>query len=484
MKNISNRIFDRTLNFSSLYSNMLDFKNLYLVFIQIDDDIKIVKVDTNDNFYQSEAKVYSVLYNQKLTPEIYIYHLCRIFYPDIEINNISSICIPYSTRLLNKTLQMCTNDGCFLKCEYSSNVDDFITMIKKLSDVDRFFKLSSVIPDSLIQTSENKFENKTPLDNGKNETPSGDEKNKTLLENEKNKIPLGVENNKTLSIEGYSKCKVEYSFINKTNIYLLFNKFNYVGYILTDVESDNNIDYSSNQKNEPDEDCYFRPLACWNRLKSNKFLVQSLFPEIELIDQITDVEMDNLYTSFLNSFLNRLKNPFENKQQFQQFYNNFKQSYLSLKNKTTSNASYPDSVEILSHIKNNYTFNNDIDHRIKFTELLNDIAYDMHVNESHIKFLKSILPQLLKELKLDKKRYSDGMYWYGIVKNCVKTDIPILPNSFSSEVDLNFSNLCKLYPGNCLASNNCDYLETGQINIIPPPFYGKKKRQLDLTKSK
>ena len=27
----------------------------------------------------------------------------------------------------------------------------------------------------------------------------------------------------------------------------------------------------------------------------------------------------------------------------------------------------------------------------------------MHVNESHIKFLKSILPQLLKELKLDKK---------------------------------------------------------------------------------
>ena len=61
---------------------------------------------------------------------------------------------------------------------------------------------------------------------------------------------MGVENNKTLSIEGYSKCKVEYSFINKTNIYLLFNKFNYVGYILTDVESDNNIDYSSNQKNE------------------------------------------------------------------------------------------------------------------------------------------------------------------------------------------------------------------------------------------
>lgn len=427
--------------------NMSNSTGLFLIFIQIDDDVKIVKVDTNDIFYQAEAKYYQVLYHQNLTPEIYVYNLCRIFYPNIELSNISATHVQYSTKILDDIMQTCTNNGCFLKSGYSSNIDEFITMIKKLYEVDKFFKLSSIISTIFNHTTSNEVKNKT--DQLKN-----------------------IDN----TIDGYSNSKVEYSFINKTNIHLLFNKYNYMGYILPDIEINNITDLNSENETEIDghQHVYFKPLTCWNRFKLNEKLVKSLFPEIEIIDQLTDFEIsDNLFLTLLNSFVNKLKNPFENKTQFEQLYDTFKKSCVSLKNKTTSNTTYPDSVELLSHIKNNYTFDNDIEHRIKFSKLLNDISNEMHIHESHLTFIKSILPQLLKELKLEKKRYSDGMYWFGIVKNNLKSDVT---NTEVYILDNKFENLCRQYPDKCITDNNCDYLKTDQIKtILPPRNNGKHK---------
>lgn len=69
-----------------------------------------------------------------------------------------------------------------------------------------------------------------------------------------------------------------------------------------------------------------------------------------------------------------------------------------------------------------YEITEDLEDRMKFSELYNVLLKEMKVEQDDDKkLLKNLLPKCLKDMELEKKRYSDGQYWYGL-KKIVKTD--------------------------------------------------------------
>lgn len=82
--------------------------------------------------------------------------------------------------------------------------------------------------------------------------------------------------------------------------------------------------------------------------------------------------------------------------------------------------------ETKQFINSYYEIVDDIEYRIKFTTLVNTIVEKLEItNNQHIKTLKQRLPYLLSDMKLKKKRYSDGMYWFGLKEKKFIISIPI-----------------------------------------------------------
>lgn len=74
-------------------------------------------------------------------------------------------------------------------------------------------------------------------------------------------------------------------------------------------------------------------------------------------------------------------------------------------------------TKILCYIKNYYNISNQQEKRIKVSTLLEDVEKDLNLTNSHN--LKYRFASILAELGLQKKRYSDGMYIYGIESKSV-----------------------------------------------------------------
>jgi hypothetical protein len=66
---------------------------------------------------------------------------------------------------------------------------------------------------------------------------------------------------------------------------------------------------------------------------------------------------------------------------------------------------------ILYYINTNYVVSDNIDKRIKISTLLNEVQKELRVNDSNLKYR---FATILADIGLKKKRYSDGMYIYGI----------------------------------------------------------------------
>jgi hypothetical protein len=66
---------------------------------------------------------------------------------------------------------------------------------------------------------------------------------------------------------------------------------------------------------------------------------------------------------------------------------------------------------ILYYINSNYCISNNIDKRIKVSILQEDVQKELRINDPSLKYR---FASILTELGLQKKRYSDGMYIYGI----------------------------------------------------------------------
>ena len=75
--------------------------------------------------------------------------------------------------------------------------------------------------------------------------------------------------------------------------------------------------------------------------------------------------------------------------------------------------------EIKKLINKYFTLNSNIKDCVKFTNILNTINSEIKVSDSYVNYIKRQLPHILLDIGLQKKRNSDGIYWYGLL---VKTE--------------------------------------------------------------
>lgn len=137
-----------------------------------------------------------------------------------------------------------------------------------------------------------------------------------------------------------------------------------------------------------------------NALMITEELDKTVFPELEIVTFIENNNSDNIVQ--LKEILQ--KNYFFNIEQIKGYIKSYKLDQQITENK------------VEEFIKSNFTLNNNIEYKIKFTDIYKQLIKLMNVdNNESKKILKHILPKILKKLKLNKKRYSDGNYWFGII---------------------------------------------------------------------
>jgi len=81
-------------------------------------------------------------------------------------------------------------------------------------------------------------------------------------------------------------------------------------------------------------------------------------------------------------------------------------------NKTT--ADYPSLESIRQYITQAYELDNNCENRIQFKNLCDDIFMNLNVAKKYQECVKRSLPMIFSGLGLEKKRYSEGVFWFGI----------------------------------------------------------------------
>jgi len=138
-----------------------------------------------------------------------------------------------------------------------------------------------------------------------------------------------------------------------------------------------------------------------NVITLDKNIDLDIFPELKYINTIDGAkdDIENLKEALEHNF-------FFNIEQLEVFV-----KYYNVKDKKMTQQ------KLKKFIKKNYNLNDKLQDKIKFTILFNQIIEVMLLKEDKIqekKEIKQLLPIVLKSLKLSKKRYKDGNYWYGI----------------------------------------------------------------------
>lgn len=99
--------------------------------------------------------------------------------------------------------------------------------------------------------------------------------------------------------------------------------------------------------------------------------------------------------------------------------------YIELSNKNTiidNSSEFNEEKNVKNYFKKNYTINNDINNKMK-ASILHDliINHTFVLDKNKLSGFKNRLSRYLKELGLEKKRYNDGFYYYGIKANTDNT---------------------------------------------------------------
>ncbi len=81
--------------------------------------------------------------------------------------------------------------------------------------------------------------------------------------------------------------------------------------------------------------------------------------------------------------------------------------------------------EIKFLIKKYFILDTNPEHCIKFTNIWEIISSELKVSESFVNYTKRQLPVILQDLGLNKKRLSDGIYWYGLVRKPLEAEKPL-----------------------------------------------------------
>lgn len=250
----------------------------------------------------------------------------------------------------------------------------------------------SIIGENLKQLANAKktlgYKVNTPKDNIINVMPSF----QTVLNSNTNEIEGNNIFKKNIYSEDYAS--IDPSYDTKRTMDLWYNHMFMNGFI-TEWESTLKLYNISNE--------YVKKLGYFKEISIYKYVD---------IDCIVIQELENLFNTEL----------FNDKTQFQE-----KVDMILTRN----NKSCPNLLKIKQYIIDNYNLDNDVEHRIQFTTLLNEVCKGLNVSSEYTEMMKKSLPLVLVELNLNKKRYSSGFFWYGLVKK-INTD----PSNFISNISV------------------------------------------------
>jgi hypothetical protein len=87
-------------------------------------------------------------------------------------------------------------------------------------------------------------------------------------------------------------------------------------------------------------------------------------------------------------------------------------------------------MELKTIIKKYFTIDSNPENRIKFTNIWEIIGKGITISSQYNSYYRHILPTVLEDLGLSKKRYSDGVYWYGLQEKKKQTEF--VNNTISS----------------------------------------------------
>lgn len=149
-----------------------------------------------------------------------------------------------------------------------------------------------------------------------------------------------------------------------------------------------------------------------------------------------------------------------------------------------------DSKLSIDEIKNLMTkyfvFDNNPEHCIKFTNIWSIISSEIKVTESLENYIKRQLPIIFKDMGLQKKRLSDGIYWYGLVKkNIVDKTEPnnnlslldetqLLNIDISQIINQRNQDIETIYSNNKLSGQ---YVNFPKSEIILKPFLSENNKE-------
>ena len=199
--------------------------------------------------------------------------------------------------------------------------------------------------------------------------------------------------------------------------------------------------------------------------KSYNIYYNNQFNNICVIEPSEDL-LFNYMNQLLPELILLFSNCKINMNQFEQFTKVSKEIFVNAEDaKMKINKMINDKVidsklsieEMKDLISKYFTINTNPENRVKFTNIWEIISSEIKVSEPYVSYLKRQLPMILEDLNLMKKRYSDGIYWYGLVKKNelkytisdnkeIKESGPIDENTFTTylkerEVEITPNNL-------------------------------------------
>ncbi len=374
---------------------------------------------------------YKIITNTKMNILV-IKKLFEIYYKNVELFPFT-----YETPQLNiLSVLNCDYNG-FLKI---NNLDptDFIYNIQKLDTVLNYFKTTNLIKPMQTETEEltQKTSHNYTLSNKNtpisrildiNDKPKMDENlSKTLVPTQKTK--LGEDISRFLNkidnpkIEENIESSPFYYFNNADSQKKLDETTDFGSSINNQEFSENNVSLYSE----------FKPLYKMLDVTSLFHIYfNNQFNTIIIVYEKDDLIATSEYYSKLFPELISIYKEKINLQQYKKLNELTTNIFINLdeaKN-TINNLLHPtDDIkmsinDVKELILTHFNIDTEPKHCIKFTNIYNIIIAKIQTKDNYVNYIKRVLPTVLADLNLQKKRLSDGMYWYGLVEKPIEKPV-------------------------------------------------------------
>lgn len=180
----------------------------------------------------------------------------------------------------------------------------------------------------------------------------------------------------------------------------------------------------------------FKPITfVLYNITTNKGIVIDF--DVSNIYIVSDFVIIKKYLELSEELFDNLNKMFNNKEFLDK--DDYEKKVLSFEvlygfNIQTKNA-YKEKTIIMNYLKENYDISEDINKRMKASIIIEYIQRDLFLDISNkLEFSKKV-SQYLLELNLKKKRFSDGIYYYGIESKLKTTDGQNLEELFNKNME-------------------------------------------------